>query len=172
MCSPTPTRARSCPPPATGVLHVAGPCVFDGYLEYDGPSPFVEIDGKPWYNTGDLVHEDADGLLTFRGRLKRFIKLGGEMISLPAVESVLQARFASDDDDGPVLAVEATQDDAHPEIVLFTSLDLERAQANACIRESGLSPLYNIRRVIHVDTVPVLGTGKTDYRTLKAKLKT
>lgn len=156
--------------PGTGVLHVAGPCVFDGYLAYEGPSPFVEIEGRRWYNTGDIVHEDADGVLTFRGRLKRFIKLGGEMISLPAIEAVLLDRFGSEDDEGPMLAVEAAGGEAHPEVVLFTSMDIDRTDANACIREAGLSPLYNIRRVIHVDAIPVLGTGKTDYRALKAKL--
>jgi long-chain-fatty-acid--[acyl-carrier-protein] ligase len=92
------------------------------------------------------------------------------MISLPAIEAVLLDRFGSEDDEGPVLAVEATGDEAHPEVVLLTSRDIERTDANAAIREAGLSPLYNIRRVVQVEAIPVLGTGKTDYRTLKAKL--
>ena len=64
------------------MLWVSGPTVFPGYLAYDGPSPFRERDGRRWYVTGDLVEADADGYLTFRGRLKRFIKAGGEMISV------------------------------------------------------------------------------------------
>ena len=48
---------------------------------------------QEWYSTGDLVSEAADGCLTFRGRLKRFVKVGGEMISLPQIESVLAAAF-------------------------------------------------------------------------------
>ena len=158
-------------PPGAGILHVRGPCVFGGYLHFDGPSPFVEIGGESWYNTGDLVEEDADGVLTVRGRLKRFVKLGGEMISLPAVEAVLWDRYASDDDEGPVLAVEATPDEAHPEIVLFTTLDLDRGTVNGVLRDAGLSALHNIRRVVRLDAVPVLGTGKTDYRALKARLR-
>ena len=79
--------------PATGLLLVRGPSVFAGYLNYSGKSPFVEINGKQWYNTGDLVCIDHDGLMTFQGRLKSFVKLGGEMISLPAIEAVLEASF-------------------------------------------------------------------------------
>ncbi|MFO7825588.1 MAG: hypothetical protein R6V72_16745 [Cyclobacterium sp.] len=66
-----------------------------GYLHHDGRQPFVEYDGKEWYETGDLVSEDAQGILTFRGRLKRFIKLGGEMISLPAIEAALLSQIES-----------------------------------------------------------------------------
>ncbi len=158
-------------PPGRGVLHVRGPCVFDGYLHYDGPSPFVEIGGKTWYCTGDLVEEGADGVLTFCGRLKRFIKLGGEMVSLPAVEAVLADRYATDDDAGPVVAVEATPSEEHPELVLFTTLDLDRAAVNALLREAGLSPIHNIRRVVRLDALPLLGTGKTNYRALQARLR-
>jgi len=161
---------RRVEPPGTGILHVRGPCVFAGYLGYEGAPPFVEIDGEPWYCTGDIVSEDADGVLTFQGRVKRFIKLGGEMISLPAIEAVLLDRYASDEDKGPVVAVEATQDESHPEAVLFTTRDLDRETANRQLREAGLSPLHNIRRVVRVDEIPVLGTGKTDYRALKARL--
>jgi acyl-CoA synthetase (AMP-forming)/AMP-acid ligase II/acyl carrier protein/1-acyl-sn-glycerol-3-phosphate acyltransferase len=157
-------------PPATGLLLVCGPSVFSGYLNYSGKSPFVEMDGKLWYNTGDLVCVDQDGLMTFQGRLKRFVKLGGEMISLRAVEAVLEAGFPSDPDKGPVLAVEATEAE-QPELVLFTSRDIDREDANRKIRAAGLSGLHSIRRVVKLDAVPLLGTGKTDYRALKQLLR-
>jgi acyl-CoA synthetase (AMP-forming)/AMP-acid ligase II/acyl carrier protein len=157
--------------PTTGLLCVHGPSVFSGYLNYSGKSPFVEINGKQWYNTGDLVCVDRDGLLTFQGRLKRFIKLGGEMISLPAIESILEKTFAPDSDKGPLLAVEAA-DVENPEIVLFTALDIDRENANVQIRKAGLSGLHSIRRVIKLSQIPLLGTGKTDYRALKQLLKT
>ena len=156
-------------PPATGILLVRGPSVFPGYLNFTGKSPFLEINGKPWYSTGDLVCIDHDGLLTFQGRLKRFVKLGGEMVSLPAIESVLENAFAPDSDKGPQLAVEATESES-PEIVLFTSLDIDRENANIQIRKAGLSGLHSIRRVIKLETIPLLGTGKTDYRSLKQLL--
>ncbi len=171
-----PETLKPVSPPATGVLLVRGPSVFSGYLNFAGKSPFVEIDGKQYYNTGDIVSIDQDGLMTFQGRLKRFAKLGGEMISLPAIESVLDAAFPSppalsgvEGDKGPTLAVEATESD-QPELVLFTSQNIEREQANSKIRAAGLSGLHSIRRVIKLDAIPLLGTGKTDYRTLKQLL--
>ena len=157
-------------PPCRGVLLVRGPSIFGGYLNYEGKSPFTEVNGKRWYNTGDLVSVDSDGLLVFGGRLKRFVKLGGEMVSLPAIEAVLESHFASEDNKGPVLAVEAA-DAESPELVLFTILDIDREAANRKIRGAGLSGLHSIRRVIKLDEMPLLGTGKTNYRALKQLLK-
>lgn len=153
-----------------GLLLLRGPSIFGGYLNYEGSSPFVELEGETWYRTGDLVAEDADGVLTFAGRLKQFVKLGGEMISLPAIEEVLVRHFADDATEGPVLAVEATSSDTAPELVLFTVKPIARETANEALRMAGLSPLHNIRAVRVVATIPTLGTGKTDYRALKAML--
>jgi long-chain-fatty-acid--[acyl-carrier-protein] ligase len=164
-----PETSEPLTPPATGVLLVAGPSVFGGYLNYEGKSPFTEIAGRTWYSTGDIVHEDTDHRLTFTGRLKRFVKLGGEMVSLPAIEAVLQDKFASDADEGPTIAVDAAAAD-NPELVLFTTLDIDRETANTHIRQAGLSGLHSIRKVIKLDEIPVLGTGKTNYRQLKKLL--
>lgn len=160
----------ACAPGQQGMLLVRGPSIFGGYLHYDGPSPFVDHNGQTYYRTGDLVAEDENGTLFFKGRLKRFIKLGGEMISLPAIEEILNERFRSETDEGPVLAVESVNDDA-PEIALFATRDISREDANAVVREAGLSSIHNIRAVIRVDAIPVLGTGKTDYRALKTMTK-
>lgn len=151
-----------------GMLLVRGDSIFSGYLKYEGPNPFVEIDGKQWYKTGDIVSIDKDGIFFFVGRLKRFVKLGGEMISLPAVEAVLLPHFESLD--GPCIAVEADADADNPEIVLFATIDVTRQEANRIIKEAGLSALHNIRRVLRVNEIPVLGTGKTDYRMLREML--
>ena len=61
---------------------------------YEGPSPFVEVEDQQWYRTGDLVSADEDGYLQFRGRLKRFLKAGGEMISLPALEKAFSEKIS------------------------------------------------------------------------------
>ena len=153
-----------------GMLIVRGANIFDGYLHHDGPSPFVEFEGRHWYRTGDLVTEDADGVLTFAGRLKRFVKLGGEMISLPAIEAVLTPLYAGDDKEGPVLAVTSVPEIDPPELVLFTTFDADRGEINQQIRAGGLSGLHNIRRIVRLEAIPVLGTGKTDYRTLDKHL--
>lgn len=148
----------------TGMLYVSGDSVFNGYLNYNGPSPFVNIENKTYYKTGDIVLENENGILFFKGRLKRFIKVGGEMISMPAIEEILSKHYQTNK--GPVLAVE-TINDENPEITLFSTIDITRNEANKIIREAGLSPLHNIRKVIRIDEIPVLGTGKTDYKKLK-----
>ena len=154
---------------SSGMLLLRGPTIFSGYLG-KAPEPFVEHAGQRWYQTGDIVRADANGVFTFVGRLKRFVKLGGEMISLPAIESVLLEKYGSTSDDGPILAVVATSEE-RPELVLYTTCDLDRETANLTLRAAGLSPLYNLRSVQRIEAIPVLGTGKTDYRALQAILK-
>jgi len=153
-------------PGRTGMLLLRGPSIFGGYLNYSGPSPFQTFRGESWYRTGDLVKADDQNRLTFIGRLKRFVKIGGEMVSLPAIEDVLMSAYARQDDKGAPLAVLPTADDQHPELVLFTIRPLDRAQVNKIIQEAGLSGLHNIRIVREISEIPVLGTGKTDYRAL------
>ena len=153
----------------TGMLLVRGPSIFKGYLG-DAPSPFVEFEGHTWYRTGDLVSMDQEGRLTFQGRLKRFVKVGGEMISLPQIENVLLEAFGKHADapqEGPALAVEAMPEESGSAIVLFTPLALTLAEVNAALRGAGLSSLYAVRRIVRVDVIPLLGSGKTDYRALK-----
>jgi long-chain-fatty-acid--[acyl-carrier-protein] ligase len=158
------------PPGKAGMLLVRGPSIFGGYLHHEGASPFVEFGGKTWYRTGDLVREDAAGMLVFTGRLKRFVKLGGEMVSLPAVEEALLRHFTRDEDKDIPLAVEATPSEGQPELVLFSVQGIGREAANAVLTQAGLSSLHFIRQVRQVDRIPILGTGKTDYRALKALL--
>ncbi len=166
-----PQTHRPVPAGRQGLLLVRGPSVFAGYLNPDAPSPFVVHAGQRWYGTGDLVRRDVEGVLTFVGRLKRFVKLGGEMISLPAIEAALAERFAGADDEGPALAVVATGSDERPEIVLVTTRGVDRASANRAIRAAGLSGLHNVRRVVRVEALPLLGTGKTDHRALTERLR-
>jgi len=149
-----------------GMLLVRGDSVFDGYIAHDGDSPFVEFEGKDWYKTGDLVEEDENGILTFAGRLKRFIKLGGEMVSMPAIEAVILAEIEDNEEtEGPIIAVKAFGD-TNPELVLFTVLELDRETVNRFIKKAGLSGLHNIRRVVKIEEIPCLGTGKVNYREL------
>lgn len=150
-----------------GMLLVRGDSVFSGYHAYDGPSPFVEVEGQQWYRTGDLVSVDDDGYLQFRGRLKRFLKAGGEMISLPAIEAPLQKKYPADEN-GPKVAVEGIETPGGRQIVLFTTLDISLREAGDVLLEAGLRGVMRLDEVRKVDTIPVLGTGKTDYKTLRA----
>jgi long-chain-fatty-acid--[acyl-carrier-protein] ligase len=151
---------------ATGMLLVRGRSVFHGYHRHDGPSPFVEAVGHSWYRTGDLVSADADGAFTFRGRLKRFLKAGGEMISLPALEEPFQRRFPPDDN-GPRVAVEGIETPDGRHVVLFTTFDLPLRDASDILLADGLRGVMRLDEVRRIERIPVLGTGKTDYTSLR-----
>jgi len=154
------------PAGATGMLLVRGRSIFKGYHRHDGPSPFVEADGRSWYRTGDLVSADDDGFFTFRGRLKRFLKAGGEMISLPALEEPFQKRYPPDEN-GPQVAVEGIETPDGRHVVLFTTFDLPLRAAAEILLADGLRGVMRLDEVRRLDRIPVLGTGKTDYTALR-----
>ena len=149
-----------------GALHVKGPNVMKGYLLFDKPGvlqPPSSI-GAGWYATGDMVEIDRDDFVHIRGRVKRFAKIAGEMISLEVVE-----RIAAHAAPGLMHAASSRPDSAKGEaIVLFTtdaSLRRERLSAAAKILQA---PELAVPRDIRVvDEIPLLGTGKTDYLRLK-----
>ncbi len=153
-----------------GMLLVSGPTVFPGYIAYDGPSPFQERDGKRWYVTGDLVHIDDDGFIHFDGRLKRFLKAGGEMISLPALEEPF-GRLYPPTKDGPRVAVEGVETESGRRIILFTTEPITLREANARLLEAGFRGVMRLDEVRQVEHIPVLGTGKTDYKALRAMIQ-
>jgi acyl-CoA synthetase (AMP-forming)/AMP-acid ligase II/acyl carrier protein/1-acyl-sn-glycerol-3-phosphate acyltransferase len=153
-----------------GLLLVHGATVFPGYLDYDGPSPFHEHAGKRWYITGDLASVDADGFIHFAGRLKRFLKAGGEMISLPALEEPLASAYPADEK-GPQVAVEGIETPEGRHIVLFTTFDLKLADANSLLSNAGFRGIMRLDEVRRIDAMPVLGTGKIDYKVLRAQIQ-
>jgi len=150
-----------------GVLHVNGPNLMMGYLLHDDPGvihpPSSRGDG--WHSTGDIVSVDTDDFVHIRGRLKRFAKIAGEMVSLESVERIAAAAAP-----GCVHAASTRADAGKGEaIVLFSSSpELERGKLSASARALGLSELAVPRVVIHLAQIPQLGTGKTDYVRLKA----
>jgi long-chain-fatty-acid--[acyl-carrier-protein] ligase len=158
------------PPGQLGMLWVHGPIVFPGYLGYEGPSPFRERRGKRWYVTGDLAEIDADGFIRLAGRLKRFLKAGGEMLSLPALEEPFALRYPPTDQ-GPRVAVEGVETDRDRHIVLFATEPITLAEANAILEQEGFRGVLRVDEVRHVEALPVLGTGKVDYKVLRAQLE-
>lgn len=149
-----------------GMLLVRSPSVFSGYLGAE-ENPFVEIQGKSWYRTGDLCKLDAEGFLHFEGRLKRFIKVGGEMVSLPALEDVFLNQFPPTEE-GPQVAIEGMDDHGHRLIVLFTRVEIDLPRANRMLQAEGFRGVCRLDAVKVVESIPVLGTGKTNYRELRA----
>jgi long-chain-fatty-acid--[acyl-carrier-protein] ligase len=152
-----------------GMLHVAGPIVFPGYIGSDGPPPFEEIGGRKWYITGDLAALDEAGAIVFHGRLKRFLKAGGEMISLPALEEPFAKKYPPTDE-GPRVAVEGVETPDGRRIVLFTAEPIELRDANALLQAEGFRGVMRLDEVRGLEKIPTLGTGKTDYKVLRAML--
>ena len=150
----------------TGMLFVRGPSIFSGYIDHDGPQPFVELDGKRWYNTGDLVQLDEDRFIHFKGRLKRFIKAGGEMVSLPALEEPF-AKLYPGTENGPQVAVEGIETPGGRHIVLFGVGQTTVREANAILAQAGFRGVMRLDDTYQLDAIPVLGTGKTDYKVLR-----
>ena len=127
------------------------------------------MEGKRWYNTGDLVQLDDKGYIHFCGRLKRFLKAGGEMISLPALEEPFTVRYPPTES-GPQVAVEGVETPRGRWIVLFTTLEVSLPQANAILADAGFRGVMRVDEVVRLETIPVLGTGKTDYKILRNML--
>jgi long-chain-fatty-acid--[acyl-carrier-protein] ligase len=149
-----------------GLILVNGPNVFGQYMGVD-KDPFLELENERWYDTGDLGYLNEEGFLFLAGRLKRFVKIAGEMISLPAIESALAQRWPADES-GAVLAVEAIEsEDKRPELFLLSSVKIDLEEANEALKEAGFSNLSKLKKLIELETMPLLGTGKTDYQTIK-----
>jgi len=151
-----------------GMILVCGDNVFGGYIDEKVASPFVMITGKKYYKTGDLGFLDKDESLFITGRLKRFIKIAGEMISLPAIEERLLEKYGSNDE--VVLAVEGSDAFGTPQIVLFTKIKIDVIEANQYLRTLGFSNLVKVHKIVKINAIPLLGTGKTDYKILKGMI--
>lgn len=169
-CMIHPENLSLLPKGEEGEVCVRGPNVFNGYLG-NPRDPFIEIDGKRWYRTGDIGHLDPDGNLILSGRMKRFTKLGGEMISLGAIEEALVQTLISRgkiSGDLPSLALVADErEPGKPQLIVFSTIFLDREEANEILREAGFSRLAKISDVRKIDEIPLMGTGKTDYRRLQ-----
>lgn len=157
-----------------GLILVRGDNVFAGYINPDIHSPFLTIDGKTWYVTGDLGYFEPTGELVLAGRLKRFIKIGGEMISLSAVEEVLQNKSREKGfsvPDGPLLAVVDKEENGEKnKIVVFVRFSTSVDELNSFLRAGGFSNLVKVHKVIPVDAIPLMGSGKIFYRELEKRV--
>ncbi len=149
-----------------GVLHVRGPNIMRGYYLYQQPGqlqPPRSEAGEGWYNTGDIVELDDEGFVVIHGRVKRFAKIAGEMISLEAVERI--ACHASPGHQHAA-TIELVSQSGESTVLFSTDPRLDRVALLKAARELGAQDLAVARRVVHVTSVPLLGSGKTDYVTL------
>lgn len=143
-----------------GNLFVKGPNVMAGYLLHDkGFVPAPE-----WYDCGDVVSVDQQGFVTIRSRLKRFAKVSGEMVSLDAVERTAEQCFSTNRN----AAINLPDQRKGEKIILYT---MDKNASKQLLREFMVqgkqSMLAMPSDIVIVDKLPLLGTGKTDYVTLK-----
>ena len=154
---------------STGRLLVRGPNVMRGYLNPDADAKFQALGG--WYDTGDIVSVDADGFLTIRGRLKRFAKVSGEMVSLTAVEDALAGAFPHYGPRCEVAILTRPDEDKGEALIAVTNQPkLGLDEIRAAIRAKGLPNLCVPREVVVVKEIPKLGTGKVHHRALTSLL--
>jgi acyl-[acyl-carrier-protein]-phospholipid O-acyltransferase/long-chain-fatty-acid--[acyl-carrier-protein] ligase len=145
--------------PGAGRLLVKGPNVMLGYILPDAPGRIVPPEGG-WHDTGDVVSIDEDGFIAIRGRLKRFAKIGGESVSLAVVENIAAALWP----DNAHAAVAVPDGRKGEQIVLITdAAGARRVDLIGWAQNHGVSELAVPRHVLTMKTIPVLGTGKTDY---------
>ncbi|TPI45474.1 acyl-[ACP]--phospholipid O-acyltransferase [Mesorhizobium sp. B2-9-1] len=142
-----------------GRLFVRGPNVMAGYLRTENPG-VIEPLADGWHDTGDVVTVDDAGFISIRGRAKRFAKIGGEMVSLAAVEALAGELWK-----GSLSAV-ATMPDARKgeKLILITEApSATRADFLAFAKANGAMDLMVPAEVRVVAKVPVLGSGKLDF---------
>ncbi len=147
-----------------GLLCLKGPNIMLGVMSTDHPGvvipPSVEELGEGWYNTGDIADVDDEGYVQILGRIKRFAKIGGEMISLLVVEELATAL----DSENLHAAIHVEDAKKGEKIILLTtSKIIDRESFVSAIKERGVSELHMPKSFVLVDSIPVLATGKIDY---------
>jgi acyl-[acyl-carrier-protein]-phospholipid O-acyltransferase/long-chain-fatty-acid--[acyl-carrier-protein] ligase len=150
-----------------GRLYVHGPNVMLGYIKADQPGVIQPPDGG-WHDTGDIVSIDEEGFIAIKGRVKRFAKIGGETVSLAVVESIASALWP----DFTHAAIAIPGDRKGETIVLVTTnKDANRHDLVGWAHNHGVAEIAVPRKIVLVDDIPVLGTGKTDYVSIEKKVK-
>jgi acyl-[acyl-carrier-protein]-phospholipid O-acyltransferase/long-chain-fatty-acid--[acyl-carrier-protein] ligase len=142
-----------------GWILISGPNVMLGYLKVDNPGVIQPPDGG-WHDTGDIVTVGNDLVVTIKGRAKRFAKLGGEMVSLGAIEALASQLWPQHSH----VAVSVDDGKKGEKVVLVTDMEnAARADLLAYAKAEGVPDLWVPKAILVVDAIPVLGSGKADY---------
>ncbi len=151
-----------------GRLCVKGKNMMKGYLKNENANRKYLIEDQGWYDTGDIVEVTEKGFLRIVGRLKRFSKISGEMISLTAIEEALTREFGDRKD----IAVMAITDERKGEklILITNNKEIELKTAREKLKTRGFSELACPKDIRFIKEIPKLGTGKVDYMKLKEML--
>jgi len=162
-----PATLQELPAGEDGLILIGGAQVMLGYLEdaEKTSAAIVELNGKRWYKTGDKGHLDEDGFLTIVDRYSRFAKIGGEMISLTAVEE--QIRGALAEPDLELAAVNLPDAKKGEKIVLLAEQAIDGDRLLRALSAAGYNPLSFPAEIRAVERIPKLGSGKTDFKAVK-----
>ena len=141
-----------------------------GYIMPDNPGVLVPLEGG-WYHTGDVVDIDEIGFVFIKDRIKRFAKIGGEMVSLNAVDEMVRNAYARSGAEYSYGVVSVPHESKGEQIVLVTNnKDVTQDGLHSFIRSNGMSELYLPRIILYHDSLPVFATGKADNVTLKKQV--
>ncbi len=149
----------------TGRILVRGPLVMQGYLNAPEENAARLRDG--WYDTGDMGRLDADGFLWHCGRLRRFVKVGGEMVSLARTEAALEAALPADT---ACCVVDVPDKRKGARIVAAVNRPVDRQAVLAAIGDT-LPPFALPRRFVVLDDLPLTATRKVDFRAVAALVR-
>jgi len=161
-----PDTLQPLPSNEDGLILIGGTQVMLGYLNDPDKTheSIVEIEGHRWYKSGDKGHLDEDGFLTIVDRYSRFAKIGGEMISLGAIEESVTRVIPEEIE---VLATALPDGKKGEKVVLLYSGEIEEPSLSSLIASANMHPLMLPARLIKIDAIPKLGTGKSDFKHAK-----
>lgn len=142
-----------------GRLWVRGPNIMKGYISPDKPGEIMALN-EGWHDTGDVVSVDEDGYFVVRGRIKRFAKIGGEMVSLTVVENCASAVWP---DHMHAAAIMPDPRKGERIILVTDHPNPKRPELLRWAQTHGVPEIAVPKKIITVDSLPVLGTGKLDY---------
>ncbi len=146
-----------------GRLFVSGPNIMTGYMTLDAPGELKPLADK-WHDTGDIVEIDENGFVFIKGRAKRFAKLGGEMVSLLAVEEYVAKVWP---DHGHAVASVEDKSKGETLVLITEKTDADRSELLKWAKKNGVPELNLPRRIMSIGELPLLGTGKLDYVALQ-----
>lgn len=158
-----PDSFEELPTGEAGMILISGPQIMQGYLNdpHRTAKALHVIDGHRWYITGDKGFIDEDGFLTLIDRYARFAKIGGEMISLSAVEAAVKA--ALEDTDTALIAVNIPDSRKGERIVLLSETALDANTVKAVMLANGTPSMMIPSHWLTVESIPHLGSGKADF---------